>query len=183
MALSKSSKILIDDINTALSGKIDTAGTGLSKSGTTLALATVVTAGNAGPTANATLAYSGTFTVPYITYDAYGRVTGRTNRTMTMPAASSGGTASMLSGVTTAIKNYAAKGVGYGGMVITDSSRGSNDNGTPMYYTNFKLPSGGTWMWVCDHSNNNITSGQSSGNTTIASNMTTTSWAIAIRVA
>ena len=91
MALSKSSKILIDDINTALSSKIDTAGTGLSKDGTTLALASVVTAGNAGPSANATLAYSGTFTVPYITYDAYGRVTGRTNRTMTMPAAPSGG--------------------------------------------------------------------------------------------
>lgn len=29
----------------------------------------------------------GTFTVPYITYDAYGRVTGRTNRTITLPAA------------------------------------------------------------------------------------------------
>lgn len=55
--------------------------------GTTISLATVVTAGNGGPTANATLAYSGTFTVPYFTYDDYGRVTGVTNRTMTMPAA------------------------------------------------------------------------------------------------
>ena len=71
MAISANSKILASDV----SGKIDTAGTGLSKSGTTLSLATVVTAGNAGPTANATLSYGGTFTVPYITYDAYGRVT------------------------------------------------------------------------------------------------------------
>ena len=33
------------------------------------------------------LLMDGTFTVPYITYDAYGRVTGRTNRTITLPAA------------------------------------------------------------------------------------------------
>ncbi|MBR5574372.1 MAG: hypothetical protein IKW35_07760 [Paludibacteraceae bacterium] len=64
-----------------------TAGTGIAVSGSTVSLGTVVTAGNGGPTANATLSYGGTFTVPYFTYDAYGRVTGRTNRTMTMPTA------------------------------------------------------------------------------------------------
>lgn len=53
MAISSGSKILASDV----SAKIDTAGTGLTKSGTTLSLATVVTAGNAGPTANATPAY------------------------------------------------------------------------------------------------------------------------------
>ena len=80
----------------------------------------MVTAGNAGPSANATLTYSGTFTVPYITYDAYGRVTGRTNMTMTMPAAPSGGTATALS------YKYA-----------TNSK-------------NFAVPSGGTWIvWRC----------------------------------
>lgn len=63
-----------------------TAGTGIAVSGSTVSLGTVVTAGNGGPTANATLSYGGTFTVPYFTYDAYGRITGRTNRTMTMPA-------------------------------------------------------------------------------------------------
>ena len=111
MALSQNSKILIDDINTALSGKIDTAGTGLSKSGTTLALASVVTADNAGPTANATLSYGGTFTVPYITYDAYGRVTGRTNRTMTMPAAPSGGAVQgYVSNTSGALNSYSHSG-------------------------------------------------------------------------
>lgn len=63
-----------------------TAGTGIAVSGSTVSLDTVVTAGNGGPTANATLSYGGTFTIPYFTYDAYGRITGRTNRTMTMPA-------------------------------------------------------------------------------------------------
>lgn len=53
MAISSGSKILASDV----SAKIDTAGTGLTKSGTTLSLATVVTAGNAGPTANVTPAY------------------------------------------------------------------------------------------------------------------------------
>ena len=49
-------------------------------------LATVVTAGNGGPTANASPGFGGTFTVPYFTYDAYGRITARTNRTITLPA-------------------------------------------------------------------------------------------------
>lgn len=116
MAVSQNSKILASDISeaiksitrsgttftyTTVSGGTGTftqqdnnttysAGTGLSLSSNKFSLATVVTAGNAGPTANKTLTYSGTFVVPYITYDAYGRVTGRTNRTMTMPEASSG---------------------------------------------------------------------------------------------
>lgn len=64
MAISASSKILASDVNTALGKKIDTAGTGLSKSGTTLALATVVTAGNAGPTANASPAHGRKFCCP-----------------------------------------------------------------------------------------------------------------------
>lgn len=50
MSISSGSKILASDVST----KIDTAGTGLTKDGTTLSLATVVTAGSAGPTANAT---------------------------------------------------------------------------------------------------------------------------------
>ena len=49
-------------------------------------LATVVTAGNGGPTADASPGFGGTFTVPYFTYDAYGRITARTNRTITLPA-------------------------------------------------------------------------------------------------
>ena len=130
MALSKNSKIIVSDITTALNGKIDTAGTGLSKSGTSLALATVVTAGNAGPTANATLSYGGTFTVPYVTYDAYGRVTGRTNRTMTMPAAPSSATTATNA---TILNGFSACSAPYNGQSMTTTVNNSNGwyiNGT-----------------------------------------------------
>ena len=46
----------------------------------------VVTAGSYGPSANATLSASGTFTVPQVTVDATGRVTGAKNVTYTLPA-------------------------------------------------------------------------------------------------
>ena len=120
MALTSGSKILVSDISTALGGKIDTAGTGLSKSGTTLALATVTTSGGtAGPTANATPSYGSTFTVPKVVYDKYGRVTGHTNYTVKIPAAPSGGTA-------TAVSNVA----------VVSQSTGS-----------WSIPSGGTWKY------------------------------------
>lgn len=45
-----------------------------------------VTAGNYGQPDNTTLAYSGTFSVPYVTVDAYGRVTAAATRTITLPA-------------------------------------------------------------------------------------------------
>ena len=123
MAISSGSKILASDV----SAKIDTAGTGLTKDGTTLSLATVVTAGNAGPTANATLSYGGTFTVPYVTYDAYGRVTGRTNRTMTMPSAPS----------VTNISGTAAKATATPNVTFAINSGVAGKTWT--------VPSGGTW--------------------------------------
>ena len=45
-----------------------------------------VTAGSYGPSANATPAHSGTFSVPYITVDAKGRVTAASTKTITLPA-------------------------------------------------------------------------------------------------
>lgn len=45
-----------------------------------------VTADSYGPSANATPAHSGTFTVPYITVDATGRITAASNKTITLPA-------------------------------------------------------------------------------------------------
>lgn len=45
-----------------------------------------VTAGNYGPTANASPAHRGSFTVPYISVDARGRVTAAATRTITLPA-------------------------------------------------------------------------------------------------
>ena len=65
-------------------GAVNTAGTGLSKSGTTLNHASSITAGNGGPTANTTVTAGGSFTVPYFTYNNTGHITGRTNRTVTL---------------------------------------------------------------------------------------------------
>ena len=108
MALSQGSVITISDINTEFDTKIDSAGTGLSKSGTSLSLASLHSAsGNAGPTANATPAYGDTFTVPYITYDVYGRITGRTNRTVKIPAAPTVTNISGTAAKATAIPNVA----------------------------------------------------------------------------
>lgn len=45
-----------------------------------------VTAGDYGPSADASPAHSGTFTVPYITVDAKGRVTAASTKTITLPA-------------------------------------------------------------------------------------------------
>jgi hypothetical protein len=45
-----------------------------------------VTAGSYGPSANASPAHSGTFSVPYITVDAKGRVTAASTKTITLPA-------------------------------------------------------------------------------------------------
>ena len=95
MAITTNSKILASDV----SGKVDTAGTGLSKSGTTLSLkASGVTAGSYGPSANASPAHGKTFSVPYLTVDTYGRLTACSTKTITLPAA---GAASATAYVTT----------------------------------------------------------------------------------
>ena len=62
------------------------AGTGLSLSGTTFNHSNSVTAGTAQGDASKTLTFGGTFTVPTVTYDAQGHVTGKGTTTMTMPA-------------------------------------------------------------------------------------------------
>ena len=62
------------------------AGTGLSLSGTTFKHSNSVTAGTAQGDASKTLTFGGTFTVPTVTYDAQGHVTGKGTTTMTMPA-------------------------------------------------------------------------------------------------
>lgn len=61
------------------------AGTGLSLSGTTFNHSNSVTAGTAQGDASKTLTFGGTFTVPTVTYDAQGHVTGKGTTTMTMP--------------------------------------------------------------------------------------------------
>lgn len=90
------------DTNTTYS-----AGTGLSLSGITFNHSNSVTAGTAQGDANKTLTFGGTFTIPTITYDAQGHITGKGTTTMTMPAnpntntAKATGTATVLSSTTT----------------------------------------------------------------------------------
>ena len=154
MSISASSKILASDV----SGKIDTAGTGLSKSGTSLSLASLHSANaTIGSSSAQTLAYSGTFTIPYVTRDTYGRVTGGGTRTITMPATPSGGTADIVS---------------------TDSV--SVYKGAP--YQSWTLPSGGTWKYYRTYWNDGATSIEAysvAGGTSLASTLA----GIAIKVA
>ena len=64
-----------------------TAGTGIDITDHTVSLtASGVTAGSYGPSADAKPAHSGTFSVPYVTVDAYGRVTSASTKTITLPA-------------------------------------------------------------------------------------------------
>ena len=80
------------DAVTTLGKKTINAGTGLTGGGAistnpTLALAASgATAGSYGPSANASPAHGKTFSVPYITVDAYGRVTAASTKTITLPA-------------------------------------------------------------------------------------------------
>ena len=120
MALNSGSKIEVADITSALGSKIDTAGTGLSKSGTSLAPCSLHSAASTiGSSSAQTLAYSGTFTIPYVSYDEHGRVSGGGTRTLTMPSAPSGGTATAVSGVAVVKQNSG----------------------------NWSIPSGGTWKY------------------------------------
>lgn len=134
---------------------VTAAGTGLKQSTNTLSLATVVTAGDAGPTSNATPAFGATFTVPYITYDAYGRVTGRTNRTVKIPAAPTS--------VTTATKATTTPNV-----YVASINKPT-------------LPSGGTWKYFMKVTGaGETTTGTASGGTQLASDYR---YVIAIRTA
>ena len=99
------------------------------------------------------LLMDGTFTVPYITYDAYGRITGRTNRTITLPAApSSTTTATKATSIPNVVVAFA--NIQYGGTLSGD------------YVT---LPSGGTWRYVRGYSATNASSlvGQVAGGSKI----------------
>lgn len=67
----------------------DVTGTASSKAGWSVATTLAnsgVTAGDYGPSADASPAHSGTFTVPSITVDAKGRVTAASTKTITLPA-------------------------------------------------------------------------------------------------
>lgn len=63
------------------------AGTGISVSADAVGLATSgVTAGSYGPSANASPAHGGTISIPYVTFDSYGRATSASTKTITLPS-------------------------------------------------------------------------------------------------
>lgn len=59
----------------------------ISVSDSTIGMATAGSAGSAGPSSNSTLEFGGSFTVPQVTTDTYGRVTAKKNVTITLPEA------------------------------------------------------------------------------------------------
>ena len=58
----------------------------ISSSGTLYLTKSGASAGSYGPSADASPAHGGTFTVPYVTVDKYGRVTAASSKTITLPA-------------------------------------------------------------------------------------------------
>ena len=78
--------LFMGDINTD-SNTTYTAGAGLSLSGNQFKHSNAVTAGTAKGDDSKTLGFGGTFTVPSVTYDAQGHITGKGSTTMTMPSA------------------------------------------------------------------------------------------------
>ena len=61
------------------------AGSAITTTGTLSLRKSGATAGSYGPSANANPGYAGTFSVPYVTVDKYGRVTSISSKTITMP--------------------------------------------------------------------------------------------------
>lgn len=69
------------------------AGTGITVTADAVSLATIsgLTAGSYGPSSNQSLNHLDSFSVPYVTVDTYGRVTGISTKTLTLPSGNSGG--------------------------------------------------------------------------------------------
>ena len=83
------------------------ANNGISLSGTTFGLATSgATAGSYGPSANATPGYGATFNVPYLTVDAYGRVTAISTKTVKIPASDNTNTTNTAGATNTSSKIF-----------------------------------------------------------------------------
>ena len=78
--------LFMGDINTD-SNTTYTAGAGLSLSGNQFKHSNAVTAGTAKGDDSKTLGFGGTFTIPSVSYDSEGHITGKGSTTMTMPAA------------------------------------------------------------------------------------------------
>lgn len=91
LAANRVYEFVYDGTNWNLMGDLDTnntytANTGIKLNGNTFQHTNSVTAGTASGDASKTLTYGGTFTIPSVTYDAQGHITGKGTTTMTMPA-------------------------------------------------------------------------------------------------
>lgn len=91
LAANRVYEFIYDGTDWELVGDLDTnttysAGAGLTLSGTQFKHSNSVTAGTAKGDDNKTLTFGGTFTIPTVTYDAQGHITGKGTTTMTMPA-------------------------------------------------------------------------------------------------
>lgn len=90
LAANRVYEFVYDGTNWNLMGDLDTnntytANTGIKLSGNTFQHTNSVTAGTASGDSSKTLSFGGTFTIPSVTYDAQGHITGKGTTTMTMP--------------------------------------------------------------------------------------------------
>ncbi len=110
-------------------------GGGLSLSSNAFSIADLsgMDSGSYGPSDNVNLTYSGTFSIPYITTNKKGQITAISTKTMTMPAAPSGGTGGGSSNVTITLNGtstaspsfYAPTSVGTSGAFLKSSGSGA----------------------------------------------------------
>ena len=94
---------------------------------------TAVTAASYGPSADASPSYGGTFSVPYVTVDAYGRLTAASTKTITLPASDNtdvavaqtadDGSTELAIALATVSSSGAAAGIKYAtGVTVTPST-------------------------------------------------------------
>lgn len=95
------------------SGTVTSVGTGagltggpITSSGTISLDASGVTAGSYGPSTNVSPNYGESFSVPYVTVDTYGRVTGVSTKTITLPASDNTDTKVSTSLINDTLKHY-----------------------------------------------------------------------------
>lgn len=107
-----------------------------------------VTAGNYGPSTNAAPGHSGTFSVPYITVDAKGRVTSISSKTITLPSDNnttySAGNGLSLSGTTFSVKASTGIAVSNNGVALATSGATAGTYGaasSPAHGGTFAIPS------------------------------------------
>lgn len=107
-----------------------------------------VTAGNYGPNANKAPGHSGTFSVPYITVDAKGRVTSISSKTITLPSDNNttyrAGNGLSLSGTTFSVKASTGIAVSNNGVALATSGATAGTYGaasSPAHGGTFAIPS------------------------------------------